>query len=69
MLPAQIASSCCTTNGCAKNRLDWERMAISSAEIRATLGCGLFLLGISQLGVGVRSPPTAAGSPCNGKKS
>lgn len=35
IVPAQTASNCCTTSGCAKNRFAWALMAISMVEIRA----------------------------------
>lgn len=59
MLPAQMASSCWTTKGWARNRFDWARIAISKVDIRATLGCGLALFGCSQ----AKFPTPPATSP------
>lgn len=69
MLPAQMASSCCTTNGCAKNRFDCALIAISRVEMRAARAWGLFFCERSQLGLGVTCPLPSATSPCKGKKS
>ena len=66
MVPAQIASSCWTTSGCASSLFACALMAISRVEIRATRVCDLAFCEFSQFGAGVEFPLLAVADPWSG---